>query len=83
MAAIQTDNKRVFNRFLILHDGSLWSYTLELLAQVSTGQAQRKALDASREKLTGNDVLFFRHAYVGHRILGSYLLMTSYRLNDL
>lgn len=72
MAAIESLGNKVFNKFIIHVDSSLVSYSLDLLARVSLGQAQSKTLDASSEKITGQDsVLFFRHAQIGQRILSA------------
>lgn len=71
MAAIQTAGKKVFNKFVIQFESALFSYSLDLIARVALGQAHPQTLDASLEKIAGNDtnILFFRHAYISQRSL--------------
>lgn len=63
-----------FNKFIVQYEASLFAYSLDLLARVSQGQASPKALDASMEKLAGQDgsVLFTRSGKVGNRTLREY-----------
>jgi hypothetical protein len=60
-----------FNKFIVQHEASLLSYSLDLLARVAQGQAPPQTLDASMEKLAGQDgsVLFARSGRVGNRTL--------------
>ncbi|KAF4571140.1 hypothetical protein EYR36_008468 [Pleurotus pulmonarius] len=79
MAAIQSLGEKNFNKFLVHYDTSLVSYSLDILARVALGDAPRRALDASLEHIAGSDssagtgnVLFFKHAKVGQRMLVIY-----------
>jgi hypothetical protein len=60
-----------FNKFVVQHEASLLAYSLDLLARVAQGQAPPQTLDASMEKLAGQDgsVLFARSGRVGNRTL--------------
>jgi RHO1 GDP-GTP exchange protein 1/2 len=60
-----------FNKFVVQHEASLLAYSLDLLARVAQGQAPPHTLDASMEKLAGQDgsVLFVRSGLVGNRTL--------------
>lgn len=73
MAAVQTYRDKVFNKFVVHHENSLVSYSLDLIARVSLGQVEHKVLNASLEKISGhpNNVIFFRHAHVGPRVLSA------------
>ncbi|KAJ7593119.1 hypothetical protein C8J56DRAFT_930435 [Mycena floridula] len=74
MAALETHGTKVFNKFLISFEGSLLSYSLDLLARVSMDQADAKSLTSSMEKVAGqnSNILFFRHARIGQRLLVIY-----------
>ncbi|KAF5377347.1 hypothetical protein D9757_007993 [Collybiopsis confluens] len=69
MAALQTLGSKTFNKFLIHSNGSLLSYSLEVLARVAQGQADPKAFAASMEKVVSGEVIFFKHLHVGQRVL--------------
>jgi hypothetical protein len=60
-----------FNKFIIHHESSLLSYSIDILARVAQGSAPPQALDASLEKIAGHDgnVLFFKAGRVGNRTL--------------
>lgn len=72
LIAVQDIGNKSFNKFLIHFETSIFSYSLHVLAQVATGQAQSKTLEASLEKIAGQEsnVLFCRHALMGTRPLG-------------
>jgi hypothetical protein len=74
LAAIQSLGKKTFNKFVVHVETALLSYSLDILARVALGQAQPKTLSASLERIVGQDtaVLFFRHAYIGQRVLSAY-----------
>ncbi|KAI5892712.1 uncharacterized protein SCHCODRAFT_02501635 [Schizophyllum commune H4-8] len=90
IAAISRLNGKSFNRFVILHDGMLFSYALDILARVAFGEATAEVLDASLQRIAGQDsstVLFFRIVVVGSRTLLLYaakkLLQVSLTLHVL
>lgn len=63
-----------YNKFLVhIHEqGVLYSYSLDMLARVSTGQSQPQALDATLERVSGSDkVVFFRAGVVNNRTVGA------------
>lgn len=66
MVALQT-----FNKFIIHFESSLLAYSLDLMARVAQQQSPPKSLDASLEKIGGQDgnVLFFRAGRIGNRTL--------------
>ncbi|KAF9025814.1 hypothetical protein BDZ89DRAFT_1068060 [Hymenopellis radicata] len=71
LAAVQTHQDKTFNKFIIHHESSLISYSLDLIVHVSQGQAEIKLLNASMEKIAGQNssVMFFKHTHVGSRVL--------------
>lgn len=72
MAALQEHNKIV-----IFCDGALSSYSLDLLARVSQGQAPAQSLEASLETIAGQDggITFFRAGFVANRTIGVYMAL--------
>ncbi|TFY66575.1 hypothetical protein EVG20_g4514 [Dentipellis fragilis] len=71
IAVLQT-----FGKFLVQHESSLYSYSLDLLARAALQQTTQQALDGSMEKLAGNEgsVIFFRVGQLGERALGDNVL---------
>jgi hypothetical protein len=71
IAAIQTVGPKTFNKFIIHFDTTLVSYSLDVLAQVALGEAQPNSLQATMQKLAGQDghVVFFKHVHIGDRVL--------------
>ncbi|KAJ8508807.1 hypothetical protein ONZ45_g8965 [Pleurotus djamor] len=79
VAVLQSLGQKTFNKLLVHHEASIYSYSLDLLARVAQGQASPQALDASMERVAGSDsnagtgnVLFFRTAKIGNRMLVIY-----------
>lgn len=64
-----------FHKILILSDDGLSSYSLDLLARVSLGHASQEHLDATLERIAGQDgaILFFRAGRIGSRTMGEYV----------
>jgi hypothetical protein len=52
------------------HDGTLVSYSLDLLGRVGLGQADSKSFVASSEKHETGNVLFSNVIQIGKRVLG-------------
>jgi hypothetical protein len=75
--AIETVANKPFNRFIVQHDSSLVSYSLDILGRVGLGQADPKTLTASLEKHEGSNVLFSRVVRIGKRVLSSSFLLLS------
>lgn len=63
------------NKFLILSDLGLFSYSLDLFARVAQGLSPSQHLEATLERLAGQDstVHFFRAGRVGNRTMGGSL----------
>ncbi|KAL1739958.1 hypothetical protein HDZ31DRAFT_48462 [Schizophyllum fasciatum] len=90
IAAISRHGGKFFNRFIVLHDGVLFSYALDILARVAFREATAEVLDASLQRIAGQDsstVSFFRLVVVGSRTLLIYaakkLLQVSLSLHVL
>jgi hypothetical protein len=60
-----------FNKFLVHSESGLLSYSIDLLTRVALGQAPPQALEATQEKIAGQDghVLLFRAGRIGDRTL--------------
>lgn len=71
LATLTSLGDKVFNRFVIHSDSSLVSYSLDILSRLALGQTQTQTLDASIERITGNDinVTFCKHVHLGGRAL--------------
>ncbi|KAJ7475856.1 hypothetical protein FB451DRAFT_1351235 [Mycena latifolia] len=67
--AIETVANKPFHRFIVQHDSSLVSYSLDILGRVGLGQADPKSLVASLEKHDMSNVLFSRIVKIGRRVL--------------
>jgi RHO1 GDP-GTP exchange protein 1/2 len=63
-----------FNKLIILHNGVVMAYSLDLIARVGQGQSSHQFLDASLERLAkperGGTILFFRVGTVAGKTLG-------------
>lgn len=61
-----------FNRFLVHVDGTVLSYSLDLMLRLSQGDSTQQALNASLEKVSGQDtnVILFRAGVVKDRAIG-------------
>lgn len=57
------------NKFFVLHEYGLCSYSLDLVARAALGMASTQSIEASRERL-GTDVVFFRAGRIANRIVG-------------
>jgi len=71
LAALQSIEGKVFNKFIIHADNRVTSYSLELMARFITGACDPKVLEASKEVVTTpeQNVLFVRHVIMGERVL--------------
>ncbi|KAJ7707684.1 hypothetical protein B0H17DRAFT_1000886 [Mycena rosella] len=67
--AIETVANKPFHRFIVQHDSSLVSYSLDILARVGLGQTDPKTLPASLEKHDTSNVQFSRVVRIGRRVL--------------
>ncbi|KAH7930131.1 hypothetical protein BV22DRAFT_1028615 [Leucogyrophana mollusca] len=67
-----------FNKFIIHHENYLLAYSLDLLARVALYQAPPSSLDASLEKIAGQDgnVLFCSAGRIGQRTIIAYAVKT-------
>ena len=77
LAAIQSVGDKVFNRFIIHADATIFSYSLELVARYVTRKLEPNVLEASKEKVSTPDqhVLFVRHCILQERVLCEWALM--------
>ncbi|KAJ7603752.1 hypothetical protein DFH06DRAFT_1256028 [Mycena polygramma] len=67
--AIETVANKPFHRFVVQHDSSIISFSLDILGRLGLGQADSKTLIASLEKHDTNNVLFSKVMQVGKRVL--------------
>ncbi|KAJ7104153.1 hypothetical protein B0H15DRAFT_11382 [Mycena belliarum] len=67
--AIETVADMHFRRFVVQHDSSLVSYSLDILGRVGMGEVDPKTLVATLEKHDTSNVLFSRIVRVGKRVL--------------
>ncbi|EPQ54101.1 hypothetical protein GLOTRDRAFT_116750 [Gloeophyllum trabeum ATCC 11539] len=67
-----------FNQFIIHHESTLWSYSLDMIVRVSQGQASPQGLEASRQKVCGDkgNVVLFRVAIFNQRTIVFYAVRT-------
>ncbi|KAF8627002.1 hypothetical protein AX15_004586 [Amanita polypyramis BW_CC] len=74
LAAVHELGEKQFHRLVVHYEHSILSYSLDIIARVVTKQAKPSTLDASMERIAGQDsnVLFFRLAEMGQRILIMY-----------
>jgi len=74
LAVVHELGEKQFHRLLVHHENSILSYSLDILARVALRQSQPSTLDASMERVAGQDsnVMFFRLAEIGQRILVMY-----------
>ncbi|KAK7005651.1 hypothetical protein R3P38DRAFT_3038772, partial [Favolaschia claudopus] len=70
--AVETVGHKPFHRFLIHHDGSLVSYSLDLLGRIGLGQADPRSFASSLEKHDSTNVLITRVVQMGKRVLVVY-----------
>lgn len=63
-----------FNKVLVHSDEGLDAYSLDIMARVVLGLSRPQDLDASRERISGQDVavLFARVEKVERRMIGSH-----------
>ncbi|KAF8206488.1 hypothetical protein K438DRAFT_1817292 [Mycena galopus ATCC 62051] len=70
ITAIETVANKPFQRFIVQHDSSLVSYSLDLLGRVGLDQADPKSFVASMEKHhSSNNVVFSKVIQIGRRVL--------------
>ncbi|KIK63091.1 hypothetical protein GYMLUDRAFT_163599 [Collybiopsis luxurians FD-317 M1] len=69
MAALQTLGSKTFNKFLVHANGSLLSYSLDVLARIAQGDTDPREFAGSVEKVVSNEVIFFKHLHIGQRVL--------------
>ena len=61
-----------FNKFLVHNESGLLSYSIDLLTRVALGQAPAQALEATQERIAGQDghIMLVRTGHIGNRTLG-------------
>ena len=75
LAALTTLGRKSFNRLVIHVDSAVMTYSLDILARLALDKSQVQSLDASIERVGGNDVniVLCRHVYFNKRALCSYI----------
>jgi RHO1 GDP-GTP exchange protein 1/2 len=56
LAALSTFGRKTFNRLVVHVDSSIVTYSLDILARLALDKSQLQSLDASIERIGGNDV---------------------------
>ncbi|KAG2157870.1 uncharacterized protein EDB93DRAFT_730686 [Suillus bovinus] len=71
-----------FNKFIVHHESYLLSYSLDILARVTMYQAPASSLDASMEKIAGEDgtVLFCSAGRIKQRMIIVYALKSFFQI---
>lgn len=74
MAALQTIENKVLNRFIVHSESIVMSYSLELLARLALDQTTRDRLDASMERIGSGElnIVFCRCAQINGRGMGKH-----------
>jgi hypothetical protein len=75
LAALTTLGRRTFNRLVIHVDSAIMTYSLDILARFALDKSHVHSLDASIERVGGNDVniVLCRHFHFDKRVLCSYI----------
>ena len=75
LAAMTTIGRKTFNRLVIHADSAVMTYSLDILARLALDKSQVHSLDASIERVGGNDVniVLCRHVHSNKRALCSYI----------
>lgn len=73
LAALSTFGRKMFNRLVIHVDSSIVTYSLDILARLALDKSQAQSLDASIERIGGNDlnIVLCRHIHFNKRVLCS------------
>lgn len=73
LAALTTLGRKTFNRLVIHVDSSVMTYSLDILARLALDKSHAHSLDASLERVGGNDVniVLCRHVHLDKRALCS------------
>ena len=77
LAVLSTFGRKTFNRLVIHADSSIVTYSLDILARLALDKSQLQSLDASIERIGGNDlnIVLCRHIHFNKRALCSYLFL--------
>ena len=79
LAAVTTLGRKTFNRLVVHVDSAIMTYSLDILARLALDKSQVQSLDASIERIGGNDVniVLCRHIHFNKRALRSYFYYLS------
>ncbi|KAL7279187.1 hypothetical protein ACG7TL_007027 [Trametes sanguinea] len=66
-------------KFFVLHEGGLFSYSLDLICRAALGFATAQSLDASKERIS-TDVVLFRVGRIGSRFMVLYAVKSFLQL---
>ena len=85
LAALSTLGRKTFNRLVVHVDSSIMTYSLDILARLALDKSQVQSLDASIERIGGNDVniVLCRHIYFKKRMLCSYIFFDVVQIFEL
>ena len=77
LAALTTFGRKTFNRLVVHVDSAVMTYSLDILARLALDKSQAHSLDASIERVGGNDlnIVLCRHIHFNKRALCSYLFI--------
>ena len=75
LAALTTLGRRTFNRLVVHVDSAIMTYSLDILARLALDKSHVHSLDASIERVGGNDgnIVLCRHFHFDKRVLCSYI----------
>ncbi|KAI8980170.1 hypothetical protein BD414DRAFT_493849 [Trametes punicea] len=66
-------------KFFVMHEGGLFSYSIDLIARAALGFAPSQSVDASKERIS-TDVLLFRAGRIGSRLMVLYAVKSFLQL---
>ncbi|KAF8806960.1 hypothetical protein BYT27DRAFT_7101268 [Phlegmacium glaucopus] len=71
LAALTTLGHKTFNRLVVHADSAIWTFSLDILARLALDKSQLQTLDASIERVGGNDVniVFCKHIHLYEKAL--------------
>ena len=75
IVALTTLGRKTFNRLVIHVDSAIMTYSLDILARLALDKSQPQSLDASIERIGGNDlnIVLCRHVHSNKRVLCEYI----------
>jgi len=82
LAALATLGNKTFNRLVVHVDSAVLTYSLDILARLALDKSQVQTLDASIERVGGNDVniVFCKHIHLAEKSLCSYISQLDFTI---